>query len=172
LEARFVKAVQEQELMAAAKATAAAAQGQGQSKPSTLTASASTSLAGGVVSVPAAGGGAPVPPPHPSTVRLDDSSALLQNLTRLKPSSKRSQEEKAWVALDALLYPDYYATHVSESEVEEMTYDVDYQVGAPFAARWGILWARGSALLSAFFSLDACRSGSGTEPKRWARSVR
>lgn len=57
-----------------------------------------------------------------------DSSAMLQNLTRLKASEKRSKEEKAWIALDALLNPDYYANNVSEQEVEEMTYDLDYQV--------------------------------------------
>lgn len=64
---------------------------------------------------------------QPSTVP-NDSSAMLQNLTRLKATEKRSKEEKMWIALDALLNPDYYANHVSEQEVEEMTYDLDYQV--------------------------------------------
>jgi len=53
---------------------------------------------------------------------------MLQNLTRLKASEKRSKEEKMWIALDALLNPEYYANNVSEQEVEEMTYDLDYQV--------------------------------------------
>jgi hypothetical protein len=64
---------------------------------------------------------------QPSTLP-HDSSAMLQNLTRLKASEKRSKEEKMWIALDALLNPEYYANNVSEQEVEEMTYDLDYQV--------------------------------------------
>ncbi len=52
----------------------------------------------------------------------DDASDLLLNMTRLKPSVRRSAEEKAWIALDALLNPEYYDKHVSEQEHEEMKY--------------------------------------------------
>ena len=39
----------------------------------------------------------------------------------------RSEEEKAWVALDVLVNPYKYA-HVSEAEAEEMKHDEGYKV--------------------------------------------
>jgi hypothetical protein len=56
-----------------------------------------------------------------------DTSDILKNITRMKPNAMRTLEEKAWIALDALMHPDYYEKYTSEIELEEMKYDQAYQ---------------------------------------------
>ena len=56
-----------------------------------------------------------------------DTSDMLAVLTRQKKSALRTPEEKAWIALDRLLQPEFYE-NMDEVEKEEMKYDEGYQV--------------------------------------------
>lgn len=62
-----------------------------------------------------------------AALAAEDKSEILLHLTRLKPSVRRTTEEKMWVALDALLNPTYYDDNVPVAEREEMRYDAVYQ---------------------------------------------
>ena len=57
----------------------------------------------------------------------DAEDTAIAVFTRAKNSAGRSEEEKAWVALDVLVNPYKYA-HVTEAEAEEMKFDEAYKV--------------------------------------------